>query len=152
MAKINVISVNLGDPVEQIISEDVRQLSAETIENIKTAANEKAKGPIRTDPETLATEAAYQLLFAAMATGDAVEIDKLIEAASPALTNPSSLIMRMKHLQPQKGGDYSLKKSTRVGKTVYRLIPYNLEAVEDSKFDIPSTEAQNGQCSSLGSP
>ena len=138
MTKINVISVDLGDPVEQIISEDVRQLSAETIENIKIAASEKAKGPIRTDPETLATEAAYQLLFAAITTGDAIEIDILIEAASPAVTNPSSLMMRMKHLLRQKGNDYFLKKSTRAGKAVYRLMPYNLETIEDPDSVQPS--------------
>lgn len=132
MAKINVISVDLGDPIAQIISEDVRRLSEETIENIKAAANEKVKGPVRTDPETLATQAAYDLLFAAIPSKDSVEIEKLLEASSPAVTNPSSLMMRMKHLLRQKGNEYVLRKSTRAGKPVYRLIPYNLEEPENS--------------------
>jgi hypothetical protein len=132
MAKINVISVDLGDPIEKIIAEDVRQLNAETLENIKAAANEKARGPIRTDPETLATEAAYGLLFAAIVTGEPIEIGKLLEASSPAVTNPSALMMRMKGLLRQKGNDYILRRSTRAGKPVYRLAPYNLEEAENS--------------------
>jgi hypothetical protein len=131
MAKINVISVDLGDPIEKIISEDVRQLSEETLANIKMAANEKSKGPIRTDPETLATQAAYDLLFAAVSTGDTIEISKLVEASSPAVTNPSSLMMRMKGLLRQKGNEYILRKSTSAGKPVYRLVPYNLEEPEN---------------------
>jgi len=131
MAKINVISVDLGDPIESIIAEDVRQLSEETIENIKAAANDKARGPIRTDPETLATEAAYNVLLAAFATGEPVEISKLLEASSPAVTNPSSLMMRMKGLLRQKGNDYVLRRAMRAGKPVYRLAPYNLEVADD---------------------
>ncbi|MFA5766584.1 MAG: hypothetical protein WC919_01505 [Candidatus Paceibacterota bacterium] len=131
MAKINVISVDLGDPIEKIIAEDVRQLSEETIENIKAAANDKVRGPIRTDPETLATEAAYNLLLEAVATGEPVEISKLLEASSPAVTNPSSLMMRMKGLLRQKGNDYILRRTTRAGKPVYRLAPYNLETADD---------------------
>jgi hypothetical protein len=134
MAKINVISVDLGDPVEQIISEDVRQLSEETIENIKVAAQEKARGPIRSDPESLATQAAYDLLFAAIPTGEPVEINKLLEASSPAVTNPSSLMMRMKGLLRQKGNEYVLRKSMRDKKPVYRLIPYNLENIKDDQL------------------
>ena len=127
MAKINVISVDLGDPIEKIISEDVRKLSEETIENIKIAANEKARGPVRADPESLATQAAYDLLLAAVPTGEPVEIGKLLEVSSPVVTNPSSLMMRMKGLLRSKGNDYFLKRTTRAGKPVYRLIPYNLE-------------------------
>jgi len=131
MAKINVISVDLGDPIEKIIAEDVRQLSEETLENIKAAANDKIRGPIRTDPETLATEAAYNLLFEAIATGELIEISKLLEASSPAVTNPSALMMRMKGLLRQKGNDYILRRTTRAGKPVYRLIPYNLETPDE---------------------
>jgi hypothetical protein len=130
MTKINIIAVDLGDPIEKIIAEDVRQLSEETIANIKMAANEKMIGPVRTDPETLATEAAYQLLLAEISK-DPVEIDRLIAAASPAVTNPSSLMMRMKGLLKAKGNDYYIKRSTRGGKPVYRLIPYNLEATRE---------------------
>ncbi|MCK9558585.1 MAG: hypothetical protein M0R50_11170 [Candidatus Cloacimonetes bacterium] len=130
MSIINVISVDLGDPIEKIISEDVRQLSEETIENIRTAASEKAKGPRRTDPESLATEAAYELLLSEISK-DPVEISRLLEVSSPAVTNPSSLMMRMKGLLRQKGNEYFLKRSTRGGKPVYRLVPYNLE-IEDA--------------------
>jgi hypothetical protein len=133
MARINVISVDLGDPIEKIIAEDVRQLSAETLENIKSAANEKARGPIRTDPETLATQAAYNILLAAFPTGESVEISKLLEASSPAVTNPSSLMMRMKGLLRQNGNEYVLRKSTHDRKPVYRLAPYNLEEPENTE-------------------
>jgi hypothetical protein len=132
MAKINVISVDLGDPIEKIIAEDVRQLSAETLENIKAAANEKARGPIRTDPETLATQAAYDILLTAFPTGEPVEISKLLAASSPVVTNPSSLMMRMKGLLRQKGNEYVLRRSTRDRKPVYRLAPYNLEESENT--------------------
>jgi hypothetical protein len=131
MAKINVITVDLGDPIESIIAEDVRQLSEETLENIKAAANDKVRGPIRTDPETLATEAAYNLLLEAVVTGEQIEISRLLEASSPAVTNPSALMMRMKGLLRQKGNDYILRRATRAGKPVYRLAPYNLETADD---------------------
>jgi hypothetical protein len=130
MAKINVITVDLGDSVEQIIAEDVRKLSEETIENIKAAANEKVKAPTN-DPATLATEAAYNLLFAAIETGEPIEINKLLDAASPEITNPSALMMRMKHFLRQKGNEYILRKRTRAGKPVYFLVPYNLESTQE---------------------
>lgn len=128
MTKINIISIDLGDPIEAIISDDIRKLSEETIEHIKAAADEKAKPHnTRNDKETAATEAAYKLLFDAVANKESVEIDKLLAASSPAVTNPSSLMMRMKHLLRQKGNEYVLHKNIRNGKPVYRLMPYNLE-------------------------
>jgi hypothetical protein len=133
MSRIQVISVDLGDPIEQIISDDIRRLSEETIANIQTAADQKTKGPMRNDPETLATKAAYDLLFAAIPSKDSVEIDKLLEAASPAVTNPSSLMVRMKTLLRKMGNEYILRKRMRAGKAVYRLVPYNLEEVDTSQ-------------------
>jgi hypothetical protein len=124
MTIINIIDVDLGDPIEQIISEDVQKLSEETIANIRTAAEQKVK-PVKTDQETIATQAAYELLLAAVPTKDTVEIDKLLKAASPYITNPSSLMVRMKHLLRKKGNEYVLRKSSSLGKAVYRLMPYN---------------------------
>ena len=132
MAKIQVISVDLGDPVERIISDDVRQLSEETLTHIKMAADEKAKGPIKDDPETVATQAALDLLFAAIPTSESIEIGALLAASSPTVTNPSSLMMRMKTLLRKKGNEYILHKSTRGGKPVYCLVPYNHEEPAES--------------------
>ena len=125
MTKIQVISVDLGDPIEQIISDDVRHLSEETVANIKAAAEQKVPGPIRMDPETIAVQAAYDLLITALSTKEEIEIDKLLVASSPTITNPSALMLRMKHYLRKKGNDHILHKSTRGGKIVYRLIPYN---------------------------
>lgn len=127
MTKIQVISVDLGDPIEQIISDDVRQLSEETVANIKAAADQKVSRPIKMDQETIATQAAYDLLFAALPIKEEVGIDKLLEAAAPTIANPSALMMRMKHFLRKKGNDYILQKNIRDGKAVYRLIPYNIQ-------------------------
>jgi len=125
MAKIQVIPVDLGDPIEQIISDDVRQLSEETVANIRAAAEQKVPGPVKLDRETIATARVYDLLIAALPTKDEIEIDKLLLAASPDITNPSALMMRLKHFLRKKGNDYILHKSTRGGKAVYRLMLYN---------------------------
>lgn len=126
MAKIHVISVDLGDPIEQIISDDVRQLSEETIANIQMAADQKVPGPIKMDQETLATQLAYNLLIAALPTKEEVGIDKLLEATAPTITNPSALMMRMKHFLRKRGNDHILHKSMRGGKATYRLMLYNI--------------------------
>jgi hypothetical protein len=132
MSKIQVISIDLGDPIDQIISDDVRQLSEETLANIQSAAEQKTKGPEKTNPETLATIAAYDLLYAALPSNQSVIIDELLAAASPAVTNPSALMVRMKTLLRRKGNEYILRKNSRGGKAAYRLIPYNLEEDNDA--------------------
>lgn len=135
MAKIQVISVDLGDPVEQIISDDVRRLSEDTIANIQTAANQKKEKQI--NPETLAAEAACELLLAAVPTNELIEIDKLLEVAKPAVSNSSALIMRIKTLLRKKGNIYILRKKSRCGKPVYYLMPFNLETDNDNELIQP---------------
>jgi hypothetical protein len=127
MTKIQVISVDLGDPVEWIISNDVQRLSEETLTNIKAAADQKVPGPTKMDIETLAVQSAYNLLISALQTKEEVGIDKLLEASYPTITNPSALMMRMKHFLRKRGNDFALRKSSRDGKAVYRLIPFNIE-------------------------
>lgn len=129
MSIIQVIHVDLGDSIEQIISDDVRKLSEETLANIKTAAEQKVK-VVKEDPETAATMAAYMVLFNAIP--DSVEISKLLEASNPAVTNPSALMMRMKALLRKMGNEYIIRKHTRGGKVVYCLIPYNHEDADNS--------------------
>jgi type II secretory pathway pseudopilin PulG len=136
MREATIIDVDLGQGIDDILNEDLRKLTAENklqiekamADKLSTAKKKTAKLQAKTQQEQLiqtALENAFQLLNTARSKDEAIPIDKLLEVSAPAITNPSSLISRLKRYLSDHGKEYVVKRKVRQGKPVYELLEYN---------------------------
>ena len=135
MAKMTIIDIDLGERVEEIISEGVKEITEQNIAEIEKAIDEKKhiverkSAQLKQEQQVADTlEALYQLLLDAHKENRLVGIDELLEKAAPIITNNSALISRIKnYLRKQKGNEFVLVKRLRKRKPVYELNPFNTE-------------------------
>ncbi len=124
--KVEVIEVDLGEGIEEIISGDLTRLSEEDVQRINEAVTESAS-EVKSTPTNLVLEKICNMLEEATKSNRWLTIDELIAVSSPHITNPSGLITRIKNYLHSRGNTYVIRKRKRDGKSAYDLIPYNTE-------------------------
>jgi len=137
MAKMTIVDVDLD--VEEIITDDIKELTAQNEQDIQSALDEKkevieriAAKKQKDQAVTDKLEAIYALLVERHANKYAVSMEEMLEIANPVITNNSALVSRLKnYLRKQKGNKYVLKRRMKNKKPVYELNPYNTAGEPD---------------------
>ena len=132
MSKIHIIDVDLGEPIEDIISSSINAVSTTTLANIEQAADMKAStnaargSKSKVTPEDVATQNAIDLL--SNASGDKLPIissEDLLKATSPVIDNMTSLVLRLKSMLRKRGNKYRLEKTALNKQPAYKLVSFN---------------------------
>jgi len=137
MAKMTIVDVDLD--VEEIITDDIKELTAQNEQDIQSALDEKkevieriAAKKQKDQAVTDKLEAIYALLVERHTNKYAVSMEEMLEIANPVITNNSALVSRLKnYLRKQKGNKYVLKRRMKNKKPVYELNPYNTAGEPD---------------------
>lgn len=139
MSKVTIITVELGENIDTIISDDITELTSKNLEVVNQAIEQKQETMKvrqqkveKIDQEARAKVAAlatvYQALLAAHSKDDAVDLDEMIKLSSPAITNASSLVLQLKSfIRKEHDNEYVLQRKKRNKKPVYELIKFNAE-------------------------
>lgn len=140
MKKIEVIDVDLGQNIDDIISEDVEELAEQTKEAIDEAIAKKREVETRQTQRTQekarkelqireALERVYTGLLEATERESFLGLEEMAELAKPAITNTSALILQLKSfIRKHKDNAYVPKRRTKDGRPIYTLIPFNVES------------------------
>lgn len=140
MTKVRVINIDLGIKVDDLISQDIAEISgharAVLTEAIDTqrklvAVREarEAEKKAATDAITDALEKAYTIMFDG--PDDGVLSTQLLAIVQPHIPTLSAFSLRMKTMLRDKGNDYILKKSGTGPRTRYRLEAFNAAPLLD---------------------
>jgi len=139
MAKMVVMDVDLGQSIDDIINEDVDEMTEQTRQIIDEAvdqkkmidSNRKAQAQLKAKKELnkqKILETIYETLLEAYNNNTCLSLDEMGRIAEPTITNASALILQMKSfIRKEKGNEYVLKRHTKDGKSVYILLPFNAE-------------------------
>lgn len=125
---IRVIEVDLGCDINQIISDDLTQLTTQNREAIDAAITaNKQMVAVRTARDEAekhlieATTSIFQLLIDADARNETVAAKTLLTQAQPHITNMISLVQRLKAHIKTNNLPYQLKKMTQNRESYYYL-------------------------------
>jgi hypothetical protein len=136
VAKATIISVDLGEDISEIISDDVREITEQNQEAIDEAIAEQrqvqrkrtdqADAKLRKEQAVTSTlESIYDALLS-LPDGGYLTTEQMGEMARPIITNTSALVLQLKSfIRKHKGNAHVLKKCTRGGKPAYTLVPFN---------------------------
>ena len=135
--KVSIIEVNLGEDIDDMISEDVIELTQEAKQELdntiavaknvqklkeqKDLEKQKSKDDLQ---ETLNT--AYDGLIEAGNGG--VLVEDIMESVKPLIKTASAFSLRMKTYLRNKGNEYIMKRKKIDKKPHYVLEPYNKES------------------------
>jgi len=141
MAKVSIIEIDLGADIDEIISENVTELTGKAKEELDQAielakqrdalreqkANDKKKAD---DAVTTVMEIAYQRLVDAGADG--VLCSDIMDIVNEHVPNSSAFTLRMKKILRDQGNPYALARKKRKGNPHYIFSPYNKEDDDES--------------------
>lgn len=140
MAKVSIIEIDLGADIDEIISENVEELTGNAKRELDQAielakqrdeireqkATEKKKAD---DAVTTVMDVAYQRLVDAGADG--VLCSDIMEIVNEHVPNSSAFSLRMKKILRDQGNPYALSRKKRKGNPHYIFSPFNQEDGED---------------------
>jgi hypothetical protein len=136
MANVQIIDVKLGQAVEDIISDDVKELTEKNrkdiedgIERKKATIDQRSERVIKINQQERQIEAALSTCHDHLLKAtEPVPISKLLELAAPVIDKPSPLIMRLKtFLRKVHDNEHVIVKCTRGGESCYTLEPFNAQ-------------------------
>jgi len=139
MAKMIVIDVDLGQDINDIINNDIEEMTEQTRQAVDEAIAQKktveterivqAQQRSRKEEDVrLALDGIYQHLLEQTEMGSCLSLEQMMEIAAPTITNSSALILQLKtFIRKEKGNAWVLKRHTRSKKPVYVLLPFNAE-------------------------
>jgi hypothetical protein len=136
MAKVSIIEIDLGADIDEIISENVEELTGQAKQELDEAieaakerdalreqkASDKKKAD---DAVTAVMEAAYQRLVDAGADG--VLCSDIMDIVNEHVPNSSAFTLRMKKILRDQGNPYALERKKRKGNPHYIFSPFNQE-------------------------
>lgn len=136
MSNVSIIEVDLGIEIDEIISENVVELTGQAQEELDQAidlakqrdelrnkkANEKREAD---DAVTTVMEAAYQRLVDAGADG--ILCSDIMDIVNEHVPNSSAFTLRMKKILRNKENPYILERKKRKGNPHYIFSPFNKE-------------------------
>jgi hypothetical protein len=136
MAKVSIIEVNLGADVDEIISENVTELTGQAQQELDQAldlakqrdalreqkANDKKKAG---DAVTTVMTTAYQRLVDA--GEDGVLCSDIMDIVVEQVPNSSAFTLRMKKILRDQENPYALLRKKRKGNPHYIFQPFNKE-------------------------
>lgn len=136
MAKVSIIEIDLGADIDEIISENVEELTGQAKQELDQAielakqrdalreqkANDKKKAD---DAVTTVMEMAYQRLIDAGADG--VLCSDIMDVVNEHVPNSSAFSLRMKKILRDQGNLYALSRKKRKGNPHYIFSPFNEE-------------------------
>ena len=141
MVKMTIVEVDLGQDIDDIINEDVEEMTEQTRQVVDEAIAQKktvetgrmvqAQQKIQKEQQTKnALERVYEALLGttlgAAEQDSCLSLEDMAELAKPTIINTSALILQMKSfIRKDKGNAYVLKRRTRNKKPVYVLLPFN---------------------------
>lgn len=138
--KMEIINVDLGMAVDDIVADDINRLTSKNeadIEAIASATRQKidrshtkrAQTQMANEEVRLSKNEALQRSFDRLVAAG-TEFLTLAELAEPAkpifATNNSFITIFNRFLRSAHGGEYVLTKHQKAGKTVYQLRKFNL--------------------------
>lgn len=140
MAKMTVVEVDLGQDIDDIINEDVEEMTEQTRQavdeaiaqkkTVETARTVQTQQKLRKEQDTrLALEGVYRALLESLKLDTCLSLEEMAEIAKPAITSTSALILQVKSfIRKEKGNAYVLKRQTKNKKPVYILLPFNIDS------------------------
>jgi hypothetical protein len=139
MQKITLINVDLGATIEEIVNDDVRELTeqneqaiAEALVEAKETQEKKAakQNQSNLEQQRIATimSKVYETMVANHKAGLSTPLSKMLELTNPTITKAGSLIPRLKtFIKDYHDRSYSLKRCQKGGETHYKLIEFNAD-------------------------
>ena len=126
MNEIQIIDIDLGQTIDEIISE----ATSKPIDIKLEPPDPKILAKIHKDTKLSAIdnklEHVYNQLVQASNDGRAMLLDEMVRATQPEIDNPTSLILRLKSfIKKTKGNKMVLHSTTINKKRAYKLIPFN---------------------------
>jgi hypothetical protein len=136
MAKVSIIEINLGADINEIISENVEELTGqakhELDQAIELAKQRDALREQKTNDKkeadnavTAVMETAYQRLVDAGPEG--IICSDIMDTVSEHVPNSSAFALRMKKILRDKGNPYSLTRKKHKGNPHYIFRIFNSE-------------------------
>jgi hypothetical protein len=138
--KVTIIDVDLGANVEDIIADDIRDLTgaarveldqaieiAKASQRLKQERSEATKAAA--NKLTSVMDQAYDALVAADAIG--IAVTNIMGLVAGAVPNSSAFTLRMKHILAAKGNPFILERIKHNGTPHYRFMPYNQQPIVD---------------------
>lgn len=137
MTKVTIIEVDLGETIENIISDDVKIITEKNQRNIDKAleaskqaqeASQKKSNTrkLQSQKYNMVLAKIYDVMTDRHSRGDFTSITEMLKLANPVITSPTSLLMRLKsYISKHHDSEYVLKKCKRNNVTHYQLIEYN---------------------------
>lgn len=139
MQKITVIDVDLGASIDDIINDDVKELTeqneqaiAEALVEAKEIEEKKAakhnQSNLKQERITAIMSKVYETMVTNHKAGLSTPLDKLLEITDPTITKAGSLIPRLKtFIKDYHDRSYSLKRCQKNSETHYKLIEFNAD-------------------------
>jgi uncharacterized protein YigA (DUF484 family) len=139
MVKMVVVEVDLGQDINDIINDDIEEMTEQTMKVVDEAIAQKktvetermvqAQQKLHKEQKTQDTlNKVYDSLLEATKHDSCLSLEDMAEIARPVITNTSALILQMKSfIRKEKGNAYVLKRRTKNKKPVYILLPFNAE-------------------------
>jgi len=134
--KVSIIEVNLGEDIDDMISEDVIELTQEAkqeLDNTIAVAKNVQKLKEQKDLQEQKTKDDLQKTLDTIyddlveAGNEGVLAESIVESIKPSIKTASAFSLRMKTYLRNKGNEYIMQRKKIDKKPHYVLIPYNKE-------------------------
>lgn len=134
MTKVFIIEIDLGVSIDDLIDNDVTELSKgaqEELDNAIKASKKVQELKEKKDKEAKESQSkvdqamseAYDKLVEAGDNG--IPVDEIKEIMGTAIPTTSAFTIRMKTLLRKKGNKYIISRSKKGGKAIYKFTIYN---------------------------
>jgi len=139
MEEMIIVDVDLGQDINDIINEDVEEMTEQTRQavdeaiaqkkSVETGRSIQAQQKLRKEQDIrLALEEVYKNLLKTVGSDSCLSLEDMGEIAEPAIANTSALILQLRSfIRKEKGNTYVLKRRMKDKKPVYVLLPFNVE-------------------------
>jgi hypothetical protein len=139
MAKITIISVDLGNNIDDIVSDDLKELTdknradiQEAIDRKKITEKTKEQKTEKINQQARAKQAAMANVYAELLSGyeqkRPVPLCRMMEIAGSTAANSSGLVLQLKaFIRKEHENEYVLKRRTIRKQPTYELIPFNIQ-------------------------
>ena len=139
MEEMIIVDVDLGQDINDIINEDVEEMTEQTRQavdeaiaqkkSVETGRSIQAQQKLRKEQDIrLALEEVYKNLLETVESDSCLSLEDMGEIAEPAIANTSALILQLRSfIRKEKGNTYVLKRRMKDKKPVYVLLPFNVE-------------------------
>ena len=139
MEEMIIVDVDLGQDINDIINEDVEEMTEQTRQavdeaiaqkkSVETGRSIQARQKLRKEQDIrLALEEVYKNLLETVGSDSCLSLEDMGEIAEPAIANTSALILQLRSfIRKEKGNTYVLKRRMKDKKPVYVLLPFNVE-------------------------